>query len=248
MNIKKVILGIGITALVFGAMFTVLKKEDKDIASSKVEQEEAAKREIEEKEKREKEAKRLEEEKKLNEEKKKLEEEKKVEEEKKREEEKKKLEEKRKAEEEKKKEELKKKEEAKKPVAGNKEEVKKPEVKPEQKPKKPKVKTLAQKVAETKTASRTNQIITVIGGKVSLWNKSGNEFKETIKVNGRLGYGGMTSASNKREGDGKTPTGVYPILYGFGMGGNPGTSFQYRQITENSYFVDDVNSKYYNQW
>lgn len=107
---------------------------------------------------------------------------------------------------------------------------------------------LAGMIASTKTAQKTNQIILVCGGEVSLWNKNNCKWNRALETSDRVGYGGMISASSKREGDGATPTGAYPILYGFGFGSNPGTSLEYKRITNNSYFVDDVKSKYYNQW
>lgn len=107
---------------------------------------------------------------------------------------------------------------------------------------------LAGMIASTKTAQKTNQIILVSGGEVSLWNKNNGKWNRSLETSARVGYGGMVSASSKREGDGATPTGSYPILYGFGFGSNPGTSLEYKRITNNSYFVDDVKSKYYNQW
>ena len=106
---------------------------------------------------------------------------------------------------------------------------------------------LAGKIAKTKVSQRTNQIILVVNNKLTFWNKDKNgNWNEDLSTNARLGYGGLTD--NKHEGDGATPTGAYPILYGFGFGSNPGTRLEYKKITNNSYFVDDVNSKYYNQW
>lgn len=105
---------------------------------------------------------------------------------------------------------------------------------------------LAGEIARTKIAQRTNQIILVSGNELSLWNKSNGKWNEAFETSARLGYGGLTS--NKHEGDGATPVGVYPILYSFGFGSNPGTSLEYKRIDKNSYFVDDSNSKYYNQW
>lgn len=250
----KIAIGAVVAVLVVGGIYGGIKKQNNTTASNNIEENEDEslkenEKLDEENKKKEEEAKRLEAEKKKAEEQKK-------EEAKKKEEEAEKLETKKKEAEKLKAEAKKKEETSSKPVntnnqanqeKQNKEEVKKKEPKKEnQTPAKPE--TLADKIGKTKTASRTNQIVTVIGGKVSLWNKNDGKFVESLKTSGRVGYGGMTSASNKREGDGKTPTGVYSFLYGFGTGGNPGTSYGYKQITQNSYFVDDVNSKYYNQW
>lgn len=60
-----------------------------------------------------------------------------------------------------------------------------------------------------------------------------------------MGKNGITS--NKREGDGKTPTGIYSFGQAFGVAGNPGTSRGWLQVNNNHYWVDDVNSPYYNK-
>lgn len=65
-----------------------------------------------------------------------------------------------------------------------------------------------------------------------------------------LGRKGTTK--NKVEGDKKTPLGVFELGIAFGMHErnflkiNP--SIKYIKITESMYWVDDVNSKYYNQF
>lgn len=65
-------------------------------------------------------------------------------------------------------------------------------------------------------------------------------------VAGRIGVHGMTT--DKREGDGKTPIGVFPATLGFGWYGNPGTKLTWKRADSNSRWVDDVASSYYNQW
>lgn len=70
--------------------------------------------------------------------------------------------------------------------------------------------------------------------------------QQTFRVNGKVGYNGISY--NSREGDGKTPAGVYSFGIGFGIAGNPGSNIGYRQVTANDYWVDDVNSPYYNKW
>ncbi|WP_167884464.1 L,D-transpeptidase family protein [Leptospira ilyithenensis] len=61
-----------------------------------------------------------------------------------------------------------------------------------------------------------------------------------------VGQTGMISSSLKREGDGKTPTGDYPVLRVFGYDENLISGFSYHRITKDDYWVDDVESKYYN--
>lgn len=44
-----------------------------------------------------------------------------------------------------------------------------------------------------------------------------------------------------------TPKGLYALGTGFGICDDPGTALDYFKVTEDSYWVDDVNSVYYNQ-
>lgn len=62
-----------------------------------------------------------------------------------------------------------------------------------------------------------------------------------------IGENGVTN--NKKEGDGKTPLGLYDIGFAFGtVDLESKISYPYKKITENSYWVDDSNSKNYNRW
>ncbi len=52
----------------------------------------------------------------------------------------------------------------------------------------------------------------------------------------------------KKEGDGKTPSGIYPLGPAFGYASSMDTGLAYRQATDNDFWVDDVRSLQYNQW
>lgn len=106
-------------------------------------------------------------------------------------------------------------------------------------------------VAQLNVANQTDQIIVVKGNggssaTVSLHKKVNGVWNQILSTGGNVGLNGITN--NKREGDRKTPAGVYSLGIAFGMGGNPGTSLSYRQINNNDYWVDDSNSSHYNQW
>lgn len=45
-----------------------------------------------------------------------------------------------------------------------------------------------------------------------------------------------------------TPKGLWNLGFAFGNCENPGTSLEYRDVTENVYWVDDPNSASYNRW
>ncbi|MFB9974403.1 SH3 domain-containing protein [Allobacillus sp. SKP2-8] len=71
-------------------------------------------------------------------------------------------------------------------------------------------------------------------------------WKSLMKVNGYIGKNGF--AGNKKEGDGKTPTGKYSLGTAFGQKGNPGTKLPYKAITSDDVWVDDPESPLYNTW
>lgn len=64
-----------------------------------------------------------------------------------------------------------------------------------------------------------------------------------------IGYGGLAPLGAKREGDGKTPAGVYGFSGMFGVDPDPGVSYSWRAVT-GSYDVwdDDPSSPRYNEW
>jgi len=64
-------------------------------------------------------------------------------------------------------------------------------------------------------------------------------------TNGRNGF---APPEQKREGDGKTPSGIFEIAYAFGYGTSCDTGLDYRQATENDYWIDDPRSPRYNRW
>lgn len=76
--------------------------------------------------------------------------------------------------------------------------------------------------------------------------KEGWVHKDTI-TNAYIGKNGLTR--EKHEGDKKTPYGLYNLGFAFGLEEKPKSSeYPYRKLTDNIYWVDDVNSKYYNKW
>ena len=105
-------------------------------------------------------------------------------------------------------------------------------------------------VKNLKIAGKTTQMIVVAAkdtyATVSMHTKDANGvWKEEFSVTGRLGRNGI---GKEREGDGKTPVGVYTFMSAFGIKENPGVSvLPYLKVDETHHWVDDPNSKYYNQ-
>jgi L,D-peptidoglycan transpeptidase YkuD (ErfK/YbiS/YcfS/YnhG family) len=64
----------------------------------------------------------------------------------------------------------------------------------------------------------------------------------------RVGYNGFAPRGDKREGDGRTPTGSFHIPFMFGVNANPGVRFNFRRALSTSYWDDDSSSTNYNRW
>ncbi len=66
-------------------------------------------------------------------------------------------------------------------------------------------------------------------------------------ITAMLGYNGLAPAGDKHEGDGRTPSGIYALGPMFGVLPNPGVHFPYRDVTSRDVWVDDPQSRYYNE-
>jgi L,D-peptidoglycan transpeptidase YkuD (ErfK/YbiS/YcfS/YnhG family) len=65
---------------------------------------------------------------------------------------------------------------------------------------------------------------------------------------GVIGPNGFAPRSEKREGDGRTPTGVFRVGAAFGYESSIETKLDYRQATADDFWVDDPSSPDYNRW
>jgi L,D-peptidoglycan transpeptidase YkuD (ErfK/YbiS/YcfS/YnhG family) len=63
-----------------------------------------------------------------------------------------------------------------------------------------------------------------------------------------IGENGFAPLGEKREGDGKTPSGIFPLKRTFGYDKTAKTKMPFRQATEEDLWVDDPNAPDYNQW
>lgn len=105
-------------------------------------------------------------------------------------------------------------------------------------------------VANISISKHTTQAITGVGNggssaTLTVHTKHNGVWTETLSCRARAGSRGITGS--KREGDKKTPGGVYSFGHAFGIAGNPGISRSYIQVNNNHYWVDDSNSSYYNK-
>lgn len=105
-------------------------------------------------------------------------------------------------------------------------------------------------VADSQVAQSANQIIIVAtdgsSATVSMHNKEEDgTWTEILSTDGKIGRNGI---GKTKEGDGKTPTGVYRFMFGFGNMPDPGCALPYTQVDSSYYWVDDSDSAYYNQF
>jgi L,D-peptidoglycan transpeptidase YkuD (ErfK/YbiS/YcfS/YnhG family) len=63
---------------------------------------------------------------------------------------------------------------------------------------------------------------------------------------GHVGTKGLAPAGKKREGDGRTPRGIFPLRTGFGTAAKPTTGLPWLRVTARDVWVDDPASKLYN--
>jgi L,D-peptidoglycan transpeptidase YkuD (ErfK/YbiS/YcfS/YnhG family) len=64
----------------------------------------------------------------------------------------------------------------------------------------------------------------------------------------RIGRRGFAPPGQKREGDGRTPSGSFSIPFFFGAGRGTGFRFPYREVRPQDFWDDDPASPRYNEW
>lgn len=106
-------------------------------------------------------------------------------------------------------------------------------------------------VSDLEVADLADQLLIVAAGEgsnavVSFHEKEEDgSWTEIVSTDGYIGKNGL---GKSEEGDGKTPIGTYGFSIGFGIEEDPGCSIPYTQVDDTYYWVDDVDSEYYNQF
>lgn len=107
----------------------------------------------------------------------------------------------------------------------------------------------AEKIAQLEVAKYTDQIMIVAvssdGARLCLYEKESKAWQLVLETEAIIGKNGL---GKTKEGDGKTPIGVFLFVEAFGILENPGTKMAYTQVNESHYWVDDSSSNYYNQF
>lgn len=102
------------------------------------------------------------------------------------------------------------------------------------------------------SGATAEKVIVVSGGggstaAVEACEKWDNSYYSAMSADGYVGYNGIAAPGAKREGDGKTPSGVFSMGYGFGVKAEPQQfhGSQYVTVTEDDVWVDgDAVEKY----
>jgi L,D-peptidoglycan transpeptidase YkuD (ErfK/YbiS/YcfS/YnhG family) len=99
------------------------------------------------------------------------------------------------------------------------------------------------------------QLVTVVAsrrtstqGSLRLWVKRGGCWRQTAGP-WTAWLGGNGTSPAKREGDVRTPTGIFgflPTMYGIQP--NPGVRYRYRRLVCGDWWVEDPSSPYYNRF
>ena len=106
-------------------------------------------------------------------------------------------------------------------------------------------------VANLKAAQDAQQLAIVAGtngtnARFSFHEKDGDgTWHEVISAPAYIGKKGL---GKTREGDAKTPVGVYTFTKAFGVKKDPGCPMGYTQVDSSHYWVGDSNSEMYNQF
>lgn len=88
-----------------------------------------------------------------------------------------------------------------------------------------------------------------VTARVSGWERKDAGWKQVIKpVAAVIGKNGLAPSGEKREGDGRTPTGTFELRRAFGYDRGVQTGLEYRAVTENDFWIDAPASSFYNQW
>lgn len=98
------------------------------------------------------------------------------------------------------------------------------------------------------------QIVIVFGSAtdfhahLELWEIRDGDWAKHSEMPATVGKNGLATADVKKEGDGKTPTGIYRVERAFGYAEKLETGLTYRKAGPTDLWVDDAASPDYNLW
>lgn len=102
--------------------------------------------------------------------------------------------------------------------------------------------------------AQCSQLLVVKGSETDIhatlegWEIIGGKWTKRITVPATVGKAGLATPEVKKEGDGKTPAGLYKLERAFGYAETLKTGLTYMQVTEKDLWVDDAAHPDYNKW
>lgn len=97
-------------------------------------------------------------------------------------------------------------------------------------------------VVENSNIFFTKRIIYALEKQSGIWEMAFEPFYAVV------GKKGFAPPGEKREGDGRTPSGIFALSQTFGYAPSAITKMPYRQALEDDLWIDDPNSTDYNRW
>ncbi|HBH86150.1 MAG TPA: hypothetical protein DDY17_00910 [Syntrophaceae bacterium] len=82
---------------------------------------------------------------------------------------------------------------------------------------------------------------------IALERRNGHWKSPFVPMEGVIGRNGFAAPGEKKEGDGRTPSGIFPLGTVFGYEPSFPTMMPYRQVTVDDLWVDDLNAADYNR-
>jgi len=82
---------------------------------------------------------------------------------------------------------------------------------------------------------------------IALERRNGRWRSHFVPMEGVIGRNGFSPPGEKREGDGRTPSGIFPLGTVFGYEPSFPTMMPYRQVSSDDLWVDDVHAADYNR-
>lgn len=85
--------------------------------------------------------------------------------------------------------------------------------------------------------------------RISPWERQNGRWQRPFDpMDGVIGRNGFAPPGKKREGDGRTPTGIFALGTVFGYEPSLPTRMPYRQATVDDLWIDDIEAADYNRW
>ena len=105
---------------------------------------------------------------------------------------------------------------------------------------------IGKKLFQTEIGKKEDQLLVMLDHELSLWNKGEDRYYLQWKTYSGYGRNGLKEGTERKEGDGTTPLGAYPISFAFGFPSSVNTKLSYKQIQKTSYWSGEKNT--YNTW